>query len=110
MFLSVCNISFVWDKIRNLIHSISDGNICVNFETLVKGHNIDDPSCKIINIVLIVASFAVYKSRIVCDQTNKNISFATLNCFFKEELKYIDVIASRLKLNNLIWKQVINES
>ena len=49
-------LNLFWDKIRNLIHSISDGNICVNFETLVKGHNIDDPSCKIINIVLIVAS------------------------------------------------------
>ena len=26
-------LNLFWDKIRNLIHSISDGNICVNFET-----------------------------------------------------------------------------
>ena len=85
----------LWLQLSNYVKTVKNENLDISLKHVIGGWNIENKEYYFINILIEIASFAIYKSKMIYNQTNKNMPNTLL---FIQELKKLDEISSKAKL------------
>ena len=95
-FFITCNENKdLWLKFSNYVKCVMNNDFEISLYHIVCGWNIDRSEFDFVNILIELASFAVYKSKMIYNQTQKNVPNIVL---FTQEFKKLDDILSNTKM------------
>ena len=89
----------LWGKFSNYVKTVRNENFDIALKHIIGGWNIENKEYYIINILIEIASFTIYKSKMIYNQTNKAIPNTLL---FIQDIKKLDQILSASKMKTYL--------
>ena len=100
IMLQCTHVSNFWVKVIDFVHLMFKIKIPIDEKTLLIGYHINDKKFTVINLIIVVAQYAVYKSYIMYKMHNKSFHVISIwNVFKNEILCYVNW---RFKLNTKV--------
>ena len=93
-FITCKYVKEFWVQFSNYVKTVKREDFEITLKHIIGGWNIENKEYHFINTMIDIASFTIYKSKMIYNQTNKNIPCSLL---FIQEIKKLDEILSYAK-------------
>ena len=109
-FISCKKNKCFWKLFEQVIYTLKNCFLDVSLHNIIYGWNIENLNFEIENILIIIASFSVYKAKMIFNETKQ---FTPITLFFKLEIKKLDELFLNIRkrtkysvTNTAQWKDL----